>query len=154
MVGIFSYDFIWITTALPCPAVQNVKFPLCPMLKYQTTLSGVEILQKGVDVEEGSDLFDDDLNLFANNNLSRPTGPTFHPFFSFTSIFKKIHVIFVVASSKWWCFWLWWCCSCQYWLFMALETVQAPPNPILTMLKLQPKPGKPNPTQLNSAQTN
>ena len=49
------------------------------MLKYQTTLSGVEILQEGVDVEEGSDLFDDDLNLFANNNLSRPTGPTYIP---------------------------------------------------------------------------
>ena len=52
------------------------------MLKYQTTLSGEEILQEGVYVEEGSDLFDDNLNLFANNNLSRPTGPTFRPFFS------------------------------------------------------------------------
>ena len=70
------------------------------MLKYQTTLFGVEILQERVYIEEGSDLFDDDLNLFANNNLSRPTGPTFHPVFSFTSIFKKVHVIFVVASSK------------------------------------------------------
>ena len=35
---------------------------------------------------------------------------------------------------------------------MALETVQAPPNPILTMLKLQPKPGKPNLTRVNSNQ--
>ena len=76
------------------PAVQNVKFPLCPMLKYHTTLSGVEILQEGVDVEEGSDLFDDDLNLFANNNLSRPTGPTFHPvsMIMFFSYGDAVHV--------------------------------------------------------------
>ena len=66
------------------------------MMKYQTTLSGVEILQEGErDLQEWSDLFGENLNLFANKNLSRPTGPTFQLVFSITS-----QVILVVASSK------------------------------------------------------
>ena len=93
------------------------------MMKYQTTLSGVEILQEGVgDVEEGSDLFGDNLNLFAIKNLSRPTGPTFHPIFSITSYLKKIQVILVVASSKWWCF------SVMVMLFMSILAFHGPWN--------------------------